>query len=105
MTPIKAIRNHVIFQFEEEKTKHMGISQFKESTDWGFEFATTLDGMENARWVRVIAVGPEADLDVQPGMRVCVDKLMWSNEFEVDGEKYWRTDSDQILMVEESVKG
>lgn len=102
MAQLKAIRNHVIFQFEEEKTKHMGISQFKESTDWGFEFATTRDGMETGRWVRVVAVGAEADPDIQPGMRVCVDKLKWTTEFKFEGEYYWRTDSDQILMVEES---
>jgi len=103
MAQLKAIRNHIIFQFEEDKTKHMGIDQFKEETDWGFEFATTTDGMESARYVRVVATGPDCDPDIQPGMRICVDKLKWTNEFEVDGEKYWRTDSDQVLFVEETV--
>jgi hypothetical protein len=100
MAQLNAILNHIIFQFEEDETKHMGISQFKEATDWGFEFAATSEGMESARYVRVIAVGPDADPDIQPGMRVCVDKLMWTTDFEFEGESYWRTDSDQVLFVD-----
>lgn len=100
MAELRAIRNHIIFQFEDEKTQHMGISQFKESTDWGFEYALTTEGMENARWVRVIAVGPDADPDVQPGMRVLLDKLKWTTEFEFEGAKYWRSDTDQVLLLD-----
>lgn len=99
----KAILNHIIFQFEEGEIKHMGISQFKEKTAWGFEFANTLDGMETPRFVRIVAVGPNADATLQPGMRVCVDKLKWTTDFDFEGEKYWRTDSDQILFVDEDI--
>lgn len=101
MAHLKAIDNHVIFQFEEEKTKHLGVNQFQEKTNWGFEFAITRDGMEIGRWVRVIAVGPNCDPEIQPGMRVCVDKLKWTTEVQFEGEKYWRTDSEQILLTEE----
>ena len=101
MATLKAIRNHVIFQFEDEHQKHMGIAQFKEKTDWGFEFAETNASMEVGRWVRITHVGHEVPDDIQPGMRVCVDKLCWTNAFEVDGENYWRTDSDSILLIDE----
>lgn len=100
MTQLSPIANHIIFQFEDEKTKHMGINQFKESTDWGFEFALTHDGMEYGRWVKVIAVGPEAS-EIPVGSRVCVDKLKWTTEFVVDGETFWRTDTNHILLIEE----
>jgi hypothetical protein len=105
MAELKAIRNHVIFQFEDDETKHLGVSQFKESTDWGFEYALTTEGMEYGRWVRVVAVGDDADPEIKPGMRVCVDKLKWTTDFEFEGNKYWRTDSDQIVMIDESVAG
>lgn len=98
---LKPILNHVIFQFEDEKTKHLGVNQFQEKTDWGFEFAITRDGMEMGRWARVIATGPDCDENIQPGMRVCVDKLKWTIEFKHDGNVYWRTDSDQILMIDQ----
>ncbi len=95
------IRNHFIFQFESKRTKHMGVNQFQEETDWGFEFVRVDDTTQSARWVTVLAVGPECDPNVQPGMRVLLDKLMWSEAFEVDGEEYWRSDSDQVLLIDE----
>ncbi len=104
MATLRPIHNHIIFQFEEEKTKHMGISQFEEKTDWGFTFSNTTDGMETGRWVKVTHVGHEVPDDVKPGMRVCVDKLKWTNDFDFEGEKYWRTDYDNILLIDESVK-
>lgn len=103
MATLKPIHNHIIFQFEQERTKHMGINQFKEKTDWGFEFAETTAGMEEGRWVTVTHVGHEVPEDIKPGMRVCVDKLRWTDGFEFEGETYWRTDYDSILLVDENV--
>lgn len=100
---MRPIHNHIIFQFEEGKTKHMGISQFQERTEWGFEYAQTDGSLETGRWVTVTHVGHKVPEEIQPGMRVCVEKLMWSNEFEFEGELYWRTDYDNILMIDESV--
>lgn len=102
MATLRPIHNHIIFQFEEEKTKHMGVSQFEEKTDWGFKFANTTDTLETGRWARVTHVGHEVPDEIQPGMRVCVEKLMWTNDFMFEGESYWRTDSDNILLIDES---
>ena len=102
MNKIRAIRNHVIFQFEDEQAKHQGVNQFKESTGWGFEYTKTTEGMESGRWVNVIAVGPDVPNEITPGMRVCVEKLMWTQSVEINGESYWRTDSDQILLVDDT---
>ena len=102
MIQIKPIRNHIIFQFEEEKATYNGTNQFKERTDWGFEFVHLTTSMEFARWVTVIAVGPEVPEYITPKMRVCVDKLKWTKGILIDGEMYWRTDSDQILLIEEN---
>lgn len=102
MANIKPIRNHIIFQFIEEKVRHMGVAQFKETTDWGFEIVRADESAGKARWVTVKVVGPEVPDDIKPGMSVLVDTLKWTNEFEVDGESYWRTDSDCILAVDEN---
>lgn len=104
MATLRPIHNHIIFQFEEGKTKHMGISQFQEETDWGFQYANTDGSLETGRWVRVTHVGHEVPDYIKPGMRVCVEKLQWTNEFELDGELYWRTDSDQIICIDDSVE-
>lgn len=104
MATLRPIHNHIVFQFEQTKTKHMGITQFQEKTDWGFEFANTNDSLETGRWVRVAFVGHEVPEEIKPGMRVCIEKLMWSNEFEFEGELYWRTDYDQVLLIDETVE-
>lgn len=104
MPTLRPIHNHIVFQFEQAKAKHMGITQFKEETDWGFEYANTDDSLETGRWGRVAFVGHEVPEEIKPGMRVCVEKLMWSNEFEFEGELYWRTDYNQILLIDETVE-
>lgn len=101
MATIKAIRNHVIFQFVDKKTRHMGVSQFEEATDWGFTFVRVDDTTGNPRWGVVKVVGHEVPEDIQPGMAVLIESLKWTNEFEVDGELFWRTDSDSILAIDE----
>jgi len=104
MATLRPIHNHILFQFEQGKTKHQGISQFQEKTDWGFQYADSDESLETGRWVRVIHVGPEVPDDIKPGMRVCVDKLKWTTDFEFEGQTYWRTDSDQVLVIDESVE-
>ena len=104
MAILRPIHNHVFFQFEQEKTRYKGIGQFQEKTDWGFEFADTDTGLETGRWVKVTHVGNEVPDDIKPGMRVCVEKLKWTNEFKFGDESYWRTDSECILSVDESVE-
>ena len=102
MATLRPIRDHILFQFEEGKTKHMGIDQFQEKTDWGFTYAQTDSSLETGRWGKVTHIGPEVK-EIEVGMRVCVDKLMWSNEFIFEDQSYWRTEEDHILMIDEDV--
>ncbi len=102
MSTLTAIHNHILFQFEDERKQHMGVTQFEESTDWGFKFVRVDDSTQSARWAIVSVVGPECDSEIQPGMRVLVDRLMWSEGFEYEGEMYWRTDSNQIIGVDDA---
>lgn len=101
MAELTAIRNHIIFQFVDGKTKHMGVTQFQEKTEWGLEYVRVDDSTKLPRWGRIICVGPEVSEDLQPGMAVLIEPLAWTNEFDFEGEDYWRTDSDRILGIEE----
>ena len=100
MAKIKAISNHIIFQFEDEMTKHMGVRQFKDTTDWGFEIAISDESVQKPRWGKVIAIGPKCDKHIKPGSRILIDALKWTNDIQVDGESYWRTDSDNVLLYD-----
>ena len=103
MSKLRAIRNHILFQFEEDYVYHMGAKQFKSTTDWGFEIVRSDESTQEARWVRIVSVGPEADEDLKPGMRVLVEPLKWTRGVTFEGEEYSRTDSDCILLIDESV--
>lgn len=101
MATIEPLRNHIIFQFIEKKRSHMGVKQFEEETDWGLKFVRVDDSTQNPRWGVVTHVGPEVPAEIQPGVRVLIDKLKWTNEIQVGEEFYWRTDYDCLLAVDE----
>lgn len=99
---LSPLRNHILFQFEDGTTNHMGARQFENSTEWGFQIVRTDDSTQSARWVIITHTGPECEEYLKPGMRVLIDPLMWSEGFKVDGQEYWRTDDRRIALVDES---
>ena len=101
MAELKAIRNHIIFQMEDNMVKHMGALQFEEKTDWNFTIVRSDDSTSLPRWGIVIKVGNEVPEDIQPGMRILIEPLKWTNYFEFEGEKFWRTDSDAVMGIDE----
>lgn len=96
---LQPIRKDVIFQFLTEVTKQ---GNFKETTGWGFEVVRGKQHFEEEghRMGHVVAVGPDCT-DVTPGMDVVIQKLMWTNQFSIDGKQYWKTDEDKVLAVVE----
>ena len=104
MSKLRAIRNHILFQFEDDYTYHMGVRQFDSKTDWGFSVVRSDESTQDPRWVRIVAVGPKVPEDLKPGMRVLVEPLKWTKAVMFEGEEYARTDSDCILIIDESVQ-
>jgi len=106
MAKIKAIRNHVIFKFEDsiaKKSDHGSTRrQFEEVTDWGFEMSSYDDGAKKPRWGIVVSVGHEVTCDVHVGSRILIEALQWTEAMEVEGVPYWRTDDYQIMALDEN---
>jgi hypothetical protein len=106
---LRAIANHVIFVFQDEFVRRSsdGAStdkkerHFVEKTSWGFKFANTKDSMNSARWGVVLAVGPLCDDEIQPGMRILIEPLKWTNGVQVGEDWFWRTDDVSILAVDD----
>lgn len=104
---LRATANHVIFQFEQEiKRKAVGgsdggIGHFVEKTDWGFTFESLSESADDSRWGIVHSTGPLADKEIQPGMKVLVAPLKWTNAYEYNGEKYWTTNDEWILAIDD----
>lgn len=100
MAQLKAIRNHIVFQFN-DGFSNRDVKQFADKTDWGFEVVRHNDSMERPRWVTVISVGHECPDDIKPGMHVLLEPLKWTSAFDFEGQEYWRSDSDCVLAVDE----
>ena len=89
MQKLQAVRNHIIFQFENATVKHMGVNQFEETAESGLVFVRVDDSTKSPRWGLVREIGPECDDDICINTRVLIDPLMWSEGFEVGGETFW----------------
>ena len=105
MAPIRAIRDHIIFQFEDaivKKSDHGNSrSQFSETTDWGFEVSNYDEGAKSPRWGIVVSVGKEVAADIQVGSRILVEALQWTEAIELEGNSYWRTDEMKVMALDE----
>lgn len=95
-----AIKDHIIFQFIDELDER---GQFIEKTDSIIlVYGDKESSANNPRWGIVTHIGPEVQ-DVKVGDKVLVSNLKWTMAFKIDndGPKYWRTDEQHILGIEE----
>lgn len=96
MSNVKAILDHVIFQFHDKVHK----GQFTQEKIGSIIMANkgkdhTTDGAYS-RIVTVVDVGPLCK-DVSIGDVVVVEKLQWTPAFKVGEESFWRTSEKFIL--------
>jgi len=103
MVALRALRNGIVFQFE-ELTNKSNKGQFKETSAGGIYLGESFDeSAKKARWCTVISVGDEViDEGIVPGARILVDALKWTHGFTVEDEKFWKTDEDNVLAVDDS---
>lgn len=96
MARMRAIRNHILFQFIDS----ISNGKFVEATNWGFEIGQNDDSSgKTCRHVVITHIGPEVSDNITVGDTAVVENLKWTEAFKFEGEDYWRTDSDQILMI------
>lgn len=104
MLAVKAILNHVIFQFEDVITHKTNVGrqtkQFEDTTEWGFTMSNFDDSTKTPRWGIVISVGKDTDPEIQVRSRVLISPLQWTEAIDVDGRNYWRTDDTNILAFD-----
>jgi hypothetical protein len=103
MPQMKAIKNHIIFQFLDGFSKR-DVKQFAESTDWGFEVVRHEDSVQKARWGIVVSKGKDVPDDIKVGMEIYIDALRWTEAFTFEDQQYWRTDATEVLLVNEDTE-
>ena len=103
---LRIFHNDILFQFEDEGTVlrdgKIAARGFKEKTDWGFVFTSSKDSAANSRWATVIDIGPEVREDIYVGRRILVENLKWTDGFEFDRQRYWKTTDEFVLCLDSS---
>ncbi len=108
MSTLRAIKNRIIFQFEDEIVRKSDTgkkrSQFAERTDWGFEISNYDESAKAPRWGIVTSVGPDiVEKEIKKGSKVLIESLQWTEAMKIDGTSFWGTDESKIMALDESV--
>lgn len=97
---IKALGQGIIFRFEDSITG----GKFDQVTTAGIVVVNDLkDTLERPRWGVVTSVGRDVrEEDVKVGQRILVESLKWTESVQHEGSKYWRTNLENVLAVEDA---
>ena len=91
---LQAIRNQIIFNFMEDTTR----GQFNSKSAGGILMVEHgHNQIDNERWARALAVGPDVGDDFAVGDLILIENLRWTSEFIVNEESYWITTDTEIL--------
>lgn len=106
MTSVRAIKNNIIFQFEDKTVRKANSAgshtQFSETTEWGFEISNYDESAKHHRWARVVSVGPKVVEDIQIGSRILIEALQWTDAMKVNGISYWGTNETKVMVLDEN---
>ena len=106
MSTLRPFHNHIIFEFEDKAIIQDGVSQFVDQTESGLEIVRHKDSTEAGRWGYIVFLGPEAiEEGFEVGMRVFIEPLKWTRGIEFEGMNIHRTDTDQILCIDDAFDG
>lgn len=92
---IEAVRNYVIFTFVEDIVGDRFVNKTA-----GRIIVSSEDRAQTTypRWGKVVQVGPDV-YDVKVDDYILIEAGKWTSHFYVDGDRYWKTDEDQIIGV------
>ena len=106
MTTLRPFHNHIIFEFEDKAILQDGVAQFVEQTEAGLEVVRHKDSVDAGRWGYVVFLGPDAvEEGFEIGMRIFIEPLKWTNALSHEGMTIHRTDSDQVLAIDDAFDG
>jgi co-chaperonin GroES (HSP10) len=91
---IRAVHNHIIFQFEDAVT---AAGEFEEANHksglyikGGFEKSA-----KSPRWATVVNTGPDCE-HVRVGNKILIPALRWTEGVKFEGQRFWKTDETQL---------
>lgn len=93
---LRPLGSSILFVFLDNTSGKQG--SFSERTRSGLIIPTLQTTQRGERWGKVIAVG-QAAADVLPGDFILIEPLMWTMHGTVNGEKFWKTNTDKVMAV------
>ena len=95
---LQALGNNIIFQFC-DKTVNGLFSNNTRTIGSIIVAAGSGDQTGVTRWGKVVNVGPGVK-DVKVNDYICIDAGKWTPYFLHDDQRYWKTNEDQIMMID-----
>lgn len=93
---LELIKDSIIFAFEDKVVN----GNFVETSASGIYLGRDKHRAVNEpRWARVVAVGPEA-YDVKRGDRILIEPTMWTEGMVHDGVTLWRTIEKHVIAID-----
>ena len=94
---IRAIHNHILFQFLDRVTSKGEFEE--ERTQGGLIILSHFDtSAKTSRWAKIISLGPKcSEILRREGCEILIENLKWTKGVPLDGEMVWRTDEDMLL--------
>lgn len=94
---IKALNDTIIFSFV-DRVYH---GTFVENSESGLYLGFVKEDTAKApRFGIVKAIGPKVTL-VKVGDKILIDALMWTDSYTVEGVKYWNTNEEKVLAIQD----
>lgn len=91
------IRSNILFVFKDS----VDGNRFTSTTESGIIIRNLDNSLSEARWCKVLAVGPEV-VHIKPGDEILIEPLKWTEGFVHDEIKVWVTTEEHVMCVKDS---
>jgi len=100
---LKPIKNNIFFKFVDKLVTDQSDNRvFETVSENGIVMMGNYDdSAKSNRWVEVLEVGPDVTPEIKTGSMICVEALQWTERSTLDGEDFWRTNDEKVLVVRE----
>lgn len=94
---VRPIHENIFFKF----TEPTGDGRFNQISDGGIHIVEHKEKqLEECRWGKVLAVGPEVPKDVvEEGDYILVLNLQWTNMFNLNNIRMWMTNFESLVGI------
>jgi co-chaperonin GroES (HSP10) len=97
---LRPLRNNVMFQFLEDTGGQKGRFHERARAS-GIIIPPTMSAQKVARWGRVVAAGPLAE--VKEDDLILVEAMMWMEGSKWENGQVWKTDDTKILAITDDI--